>query len=141
MLLDLIAKDQTIYDAEAIGTMLADSDVDLANADDCLEVLMDRAVRPWQVRCSLLEARIEAHNIRTSRLIIRRTLDNASEAAPALLPFLLGGGVLLGLASEAHAAEHGSRLGDLAFSALLEAVCVVTVLFLTIATIRKGPRV
>jgi hypothetical protein len=139
MLLDLIAKDQTIYDAEAIGRMLADSDVDLADADACLEVLMDRAVRPWQVKCSLLEARIAAHNIRTSRLLIRRMQDSASGAAPALLPFVLGAWVLLGLASEAHAAEHGSRLGDLTFSALLAAVCVVAVFLLS--TARKGPRV
>jgi hypothetical protein len=139
MLLDIIAKDQTIYDAEAIGKMLADSDVDLADGDACLEVLIERGVRPWQVRCSLIEARVEAHNIRTSRLIIRRTLDNDSGAASLLLPFVLGGWTLLGLASEAHAAEHGPELADIAASAALAVVCVLTILALAIATIRQGP--
>jgi hypothetical protein len=95
MLLDIIAKDQTIYDAEAIGRMLADSDVDLADADACLEVLMDRAVRPWQVKCSLLDARIVAHNIRTSRLILLGGLDKASGAGSLLHPFVLSGAALL----------------------------------------------
>jgi hypothetical protein len=130
-----------VYDEVAIGTMLADSDVDLGDADACIEFLTDRAVRPWQVGCSVLDARIEAHNIRTSRLLIRRLLDNVPGAAPALpLPFVLGGALLLGLASEAHAAERGSNLADLATSALLAAVCVATVLFLAIATDRRRPR-
>ncbi len=94
-----------VYDEVAIGTMLADSDVDLGDADACIEFLTGRAVRPWQVGCSVLDARIEAHNIRTSRLLIRRLLDNVPGAAPALpLPFVLGGALLLGLASDAHAA-------------------------------------
>ncbi len=140
MLLDIIAKDQTIYDAEAIGRMLADSDVDLADGDACLEVLIERGVRPWQVRCSLIEARVEAHNIRTSRLIIRRTLDKDSGAASLPLPFVLSSAALLGLASVARAAEHGPQLADLAASAVLAVICVATILVLAIATIRQGPR-
>jgi hypothetical protein len=109
MLDTVIANNETHYDEIQIGQILADSDVDLGDEEACVEVLIARGIRPWQFGGSLLQARIEAHNIRTLRAILRPSIDKISEGPLSLLTLsVLGPAALLGLASEARASEHGS---------------------------------
>ena len=108
MLQIIIENNETHYDEAEIGKILANSEVDLGDEEACVEVLIARGVRPWQFGGSLLLARVEAHNIRTSRAILRPYVDKISEGLFSLLiPSVLGPAALLCLASEARASEHG----------------------------------
>jgi hypothetical protein len=108
MLQTIIDNNETRYDEAEIGHLLADSEVDLGDEEAGVEVLIARGIRPWQFGGSLLRARIEAHNIRTSRAILRPYVDKISEGLfPLLTLFVLGPAALLCLASEARASEHG----------------------------------
>ncbi len=108
MLETAIENDKTRYDEAQIGQILADSEVDLGDEGSCVEGLIARGIRPWQFGGSLLQARIEAHNIRTLRAILRPYIDKISEGLLSLLTLsVLGPAGLSCLASEVRASEHG----------------------------------
>jgi hypothetical protein len=124
MLQTIIDNNETHYDEAEIGHLLADSEAGLGDEEACVEVLIARGIRPWQFGGSLLRARVEAHNIRTSRAILRPYIDKISEGLFSLLiPSVLGPAALLCLASEARASEHGSLFpGDYPTVALITAI-------------------
>ncbi len=134
MLQTIIDNNETRYDEAEIGHLLADSEVDLGDEEACVEVLIARGIRPWQFGGSLLLARVEAHNIRTSRAILRPYVDKTSEGLfPLLTLSVLGPAALLGLASEACASEHGSVFhGQYPTLALLAAAGVAAIVMLVI---------
>jgi hypothetical protein len=136
MLDTVIANNETHYDEAEIGHLLADSEVDLGDEEACVEVLIARGIRPWQFGGSLLQARIEAHNIRTLRAILRPSVDKISEGPLSLLTLsVLGPAALLGLASEARASEHGSLFDSpyptlaLLAAAGIAAIVILVILF------------
>jgi hypothetical protein len=124
MLQTIIDNNETHYDEAEIGQLLADSEVDLGDEEACVEELIARGVHPWQFGGSLLRARVEAHNIRTSRAILRPYIDKISEGLFSLLiPSVLGPAALFCLASEVRASEHGYPFpSDYPTAALITAI-------------------
>jgi hypothetical protein len=134
MLDTVIANNETHYDEIQIGQILADSDVDLGDEEACVEVLIARGIRPWQFSGSLTLARVDAHNIRTSRKFLQALAPKITGAAPSLLfPFALSAWALLCLASDAHAAERDPLIpNDYPTLALLSAAALSAVVLLAI---------
>jgi hypothetical protein len=134
MLETVIDNNKTRHEEAQIGQILADSEVDLGDEEACVEVLIARGIRPWQFSGSLLHARVEAHNIRTSRAILRPYINKSSEGLFSLLiPSVLGPAALSCLASEARASEHGSLFpGNYPTLALIAAAGIATVVMLVI---------
>lgn len=139
-LLEMIAEDTTSHTTEDVARILADADCDLSDDDRCLDVLVAAGIRPWQFRGHWIEAKCEAHNIRTFRLLMKRYLAKVSAAAVVLLlPFVLAGLALSGLASPAEASGHGTQV----LGHVVRGLCVLLVVCLAgafVVAYRDGER-
>lgn len=73
-LLTAIATNKIFYSVEEVARLLADSSADLGDEESCVDVFVAHGIRPYQFGGSLLDARIEAHNIRTLRQVQGKAL-------------------------------------------------------------------